>query len=209
MDARWLKSQLDAHPGKSKAALARAIGLDPPAVSKILAGKRQIKAQEYLAMRAFFGLPSDGERAALRGGGTAAGQSAYVIAPLSPGMHDRADRQDEEAEPWIMPASLFENRTRAAPDKIRIFAVHGDAMAPDLSPGEQVLVDLSDTTPSPPGLFVVSDGMGPIIRQCEYVPHSDPPEIRLSARNGKYAPYTVPLRKAAISGRVIAKLQWL
>lgn len=42
------------HPKKTKAQLARLLGLEPPAVSKILAGTRQIKAQEYMKMREFF-----------------------------------------------------------------------------------------------------------------------------------------------------------
>ena len=82
-------------------------------------------------------------------------------------------------------------------------------MMPDLQQGERVLVDLSDTKPSPAGVFIVSDGLGQIIRQCEYVPHSDPPAIRFSARNPKYEPYTIPLARAQIIGRVLAKLQWL
>lgn len=207
MDAEWLKTQLRLHPDRNKAALAKALGLEPPAVSKILSGRRQIKAQEYVAMRAFFGLPADGERAAQGTAGGAAGARSYVLEPLRPGMGER--EPGGGAESWVMPASLFEARTRAPPEKIRIFAVHGDAMAPDYQPGEQVLVDLSDTVPSPAGVFVVSDGLGHIIRQCEYVPHSQPPEVRLSARNGRYEPYTRPLERAGIIGRVMAKLQWV
>lgn len=205
MDAEWLKSQLRLHPDKSKAALAKALGLEPPAVSKILSGRRQIKAQEYVAMRQFFGLPADGERAA-KGAAQGAGRS-YVLEPLAGGMREK--EQGGGGEAWVMPASLFESRTKAPPEKIRIFAVHGDAMLPDYQPGEQVLVDLSDTVPSPAGVFVVSDGLGHILRQCEYVPHSSPPEVRLSARSGRYEPYTVRLDRAAIIGRVLAKLEWV
>ena len=155
-------------------------------------------------MRRFFGLPTDGARAAGQGAG---GGKSYVLSPLEPAMQDKAETGEDDA--WVMPAQLFENRTRAQPEQIRIFAVQEDAMAPDIARGEKVLVDLSDTRPSPAGTFVVSDGLGHIIRQCEYVPHSDPPAIRLSARNARYEPYTVALEKAEIIGRVIAKLQWL
>jgi len=201
MDMEWLKTQFRLHPDKSKAGLAKALGLEPPAVSKILSGQRQIKAHEYVAMRRFFGLPSDGERA------VGPGRKSYILSTLGQEMQDTAPAADDDA--WVMPASLFENRTKAPPEKIRIFAVQEDAMVPDLQQGERVLVDLSDTRPSPAGIFVVSDGLGHIIRQCEYVPHSDPPALKLSARNGRYEPYTIPLDKAQIIGRVLAKLQWL
>ncbi len=203
MDTEWLKTQFRLHPDKTKADLAKALGLEPPAISKILSGRRQIKAHEYVAMRAFFGMPTEGARAVVSPSGR-----NYVIPPLGQeAFEDKAPEGGDDA--WVMPASLFESRTKAPPDQIRIFTVQEDAMTPDLQQGERVLVDLSDTKPSPAGVFVVSDGLGQIIRQCEYVPHSEPPAIKLSARNSKYEPYTIPLAKAQIIGRVLAKLQWL
>lgn len=56
MDSQWLQLQFRLNPDKTKADLARALGLEPPAISKILAGNRQIKAQEYVKMREFFGM---------------------------------------------------------------------------------------------------------------------------------------------------------
>jgi len=196
MDQEWLKTQFRLNPEKSKAALAEAIGLPASAVSKILAGGRQIKAAEYTAMRRFFGLPVDGERAA-RG-------ASYILEPLEHGLQDGAVDQS-----WTMPASVLKGRTKAAPDKVRIFAVQDNAMAPDLVAGEQVLVDLSDQTPSPPGIFVISDGMAPLIRQCEYVPHSSPPSVKLSTISGRFEARIVPVSAAGLTGRVIAKLEWL
>lgn len=200
MDAEWLKTQFGLHPDKTKAGLAKVLGLEPPAVSKIIAGKRQIKAHEYMGMRKFFNLPTDGQKSLEK-------QGSYVLEPLNNNFSDQDDKTDQDS--WVMPAHLFAQRTKATPDKIKIFGVQGDAMAPDFMQGEQVLVDLSDQKPTPAGVFVFSDGMGYIIRQCEYVPHSNPPEIKLSARNEQYKPYTLALDKAAIIGRVIAKLEWL
>jgi hypothetical protein len=198
MDSEWLNAQFRLNPEKSKADLAKVLKIGAPAVSKMLAGTRQIKANEYLAMRHFFGMPN--YSAAGRGSG-------YVLAPLTQELGEK--KSDTRDEAWIMPASLLRAHTQAAPEKIRIFTVQENAMAPDFMPGEQVMVDLSDTRPSPPGVFVVSDGLGHIVRQCEYMPHSSPPTVRLSARGGSYEPHTLPLAKAGIVGRVIAKLQWL
>lgn len=187
------------NPEKSKAALAEALGLDRPAVSKILAGTRQIKAAEYAAMRRFFGLPVDGERA-VRGG------SSVTLQPLSQGLADKAGQGDEG---WVMPASVLAPHTRGKPENIRIFTVQERAMAPELMPGETVLVDMADTVPSPPGIFVVADGLGHIIRRVAHVPHSKPAQVRISAVDAGYEALTMTLDGAGIVGRVIAKLQWL
>lgn len=205
MDNQWLQQQFRLHPGKSKAELAQALGLDRPAVSKILAGTRQIKAAEYAAMRRFFGLPVDGERAAA---------GAYVLKPLGGAGREEGGLAEPAAaapgeEAWVMPASLFAHRTKAAPGNIRLFTVRDAAMAPDLAPGETVLVDMGDLVPSPPGMFLVSDGVGHIIRQCAAVPQESPPLVKLAALNPKFESYILPAARTGIAGRVIAKLQWL
>ncbi|WP_019644125.1 LexA family transcriptional regulator [Novispirillum itersonii] len=52
-----LKKALQA-PGKSQRGLARAMGLDPAAINRMLKGERQIKAHELAAIRDYLGLPA-------------------------------------------------------------------------------------------------------------------------------------------------------
>src|SRR5262245_42541579 len=165
MDARWLKTQFELYPDKSKAGLAEAIGLEPPAVSKILGGKRQIKAHEYVAMRKYFGLPSDGGKAARKS------PDAFVLDSLT-GLQD--NREPSGNEQWMMPASVFSARTSAGEDQIKVFKIQENAMAPEFRFGEHVVVDLSDKKPSPPGVFIISDGFGHLVRRCEFVVGSRP-----------------------------------
>lgn len=204
MDRDWLKAQFRLNPDKTKAGLAKALGLEPPAISKILSGQRQIKAGEYVGMRRFFGYPEENPER----GRAPASPHNYTLKPLPSGFGEKKTETGSD-DAWVMPASVISKKTSSSPDQIRIFSIQENAMVPDFMPGEQVLVDLSRTSPSPAGVFVVSDGMSHIVRQCEYVPHSDPPEVRFSARNSKYEAYTLPLEKAQIIGRVIAKLEWL
>ncbi len=56
MDADWIANRLK-EAGKSQAALARAIGMDPTALSKIMSNKRQIKESEAQKIRQFFEAP--------------------------------------------------------------------------------------------------------------------------------------------------------
>lgn len=196
MDATWLKTQFQVNPDKSRADLARALSLDPPAISKILAGGRQIKANEYIAMRHFFGLPVDGNKAT--------GAGSYRLQTLS-GLSERDVPEDQDA--WLMPARLLESKTRSPPEKIRIFTVRDNSMEPDFTVGSQVLVDLSDTTSSPPGVFIISDGIGHVLRQCDIIPGETPLQISISSRSG--ASFRLTPDKANIIGRVIARLEWL
>ncbi|MCB1556144.1 MAG: hypothetical protein KDJ15_02405 [Alphaproteobacteria bacterium] len=201
MDHLWLKKQFELNPGRTKAGLANALGLEPSGISKILSGNREIKAKEYKIMREYFGMPLDGDR------GASPSPGAYIIKPLTHGFSE--SEQETIQDSWVVPASVMTAHTRTPPDKIKIFSVSENAMAPGFVRGEQVLVDLSDTNPSPPGVFVLSDGMGQILRQCEYIPHSNPPEIHISTPGNRYEPRTLPLSDTVLIGRVIAKLQWL
>ena len=202
MDSTWLKTQFRLNPETNKAGLAAALGIGAPAVSKMLAGTRQIKASEYVQMRRFFGLPVDGDSAARSG----KSESRYVLESMA--MREK-DEPEAQQDSWVIPASLLKGRTAAPPDKVRVFKVQESAMAPDFMPGEHVLVDLADQSPSPPGAFLVSDGIGQIVRRCEHVPHSQPPQVRLSTASGKFEARTVSLKDAGILGRIIAKLSWL
>ncbi len=202
MDFQWLKTQLMLHPQKTKAELARALGLEPPAVSKILNGTRQIKASEYVAMRRFFGMPVDGASSLQKQA------HSYTLLPLDAG-GSLAEERDPLLSEWVIPANILSARTQAPPDQIRIFQVRENIMEPDFRQGEHVLVDLSDTHPSPPGVFVVTDGFGQMLRQCEFIPRSNPPEIRISASTSGFQAQTLTSEDFEIVGRVIAKLQML
>ena len=197
MDATWLKTQFQLYPDKTRADLARALALDPPAISKILAGGRQIKAHEYIAMRHFFGLPVDGARAVAGAG--------FRLQTLAQGLSERDTPDDQDS--WMMPARLLESKTQSPPEKIRIFTVRDNSMEPDFMVGSQVLVDLSDVMPSPPGVFVMSDGVGHVLRQCDVIPGETPLQINVGARSG--VSFRLSADKAGIIGRVIARLDWL
>lgn len=176
------------------------LGLEPPAISKILGGKRQIKAHEYITMRQFFGLPSDGERSLKNNNGSTANAGALQLSENS---------QHEQNQQWVIPSGLLEERTSAPPDQIKVFKVKENTMEPDFKIGENVVVDISDRNPSPPGTFIISDGYGELIRKCELVTGSKPPKIRITATRKGFQLQTLELSDFRIIGRVIARLQWL
>jgi hypothetical protein len=45
------------------------------------------------------------------------------------------------------------------------------------------LVDLGRRSPTPPGIFVLDDGMGLVAKRLEHIPSSDPPRVRIISDN--------------------------
>src|SRR3546814_10596925 len=76
-------------------------------------------------------------------------------------------------------------------------------MEPVLAAGDKVLIDNSRTAPSPPGIFVLHDGLGLVAKQVEYVPNTDPPKLVIKSANDRYQDYERPVDEVTISGRVI------
>jgi len=70
-----------------------------------------------------------------------------------------------------------------------------------------MIVDICDTAPSPPGLFVISEGGGLAVKRIEVVPHSRPLQIRIIHDERSRAPLKIALDTVQIRGRVIAKWQ--
>jgi phage repressor protein C with HTH and peptisase S24 domain len=101
------------------------------------------------------------------------------------------------------PSAGFRQLYGAEPDRVRILEVVGDSMEPTLFPGQKVMVDTQDRAPTPPGIFVVFDGFGLVLKRVQYVAHSDPPRVKISSDNKEYDPYERTLEEAHIQGRVI------
>jgi transcriptional regulator with XRE-family HTH domain len=195
MDAQWLQTQFKVHPDKTKAGLAEAVGLEPSAISKILKGARQIKAQEYFNMRNYFGLPNDGEPVRKNYG------PSYSIKSEARNFADGESPPDD----WIMPAAIYSPRTDAPTENIRIFEVKETFMEPDFRRGDYVLADLSEKNAESPGLFVISDGFSHMLRHCELVKKTKAEKIKVSASRN-FEPQLLSPTDFLIIGRVVGKL---
>lgn len=119
------------------------------------------------------------------------------------------EEQPETVYEWQVPRELVRSATYASPDKIKIITVVGDSMEGTFRPFERVMVDTTDTVPTPPGIFVVYDGLGLVVKRVEHIPHSDPPTVRITSDNPRYQPYERTLGEAYIQGRVLGRWQWV
>jgi Peptidase S24-like len=110
---------------------------------------------------------------------------------------------------WQVPSGIVRGYSTAPAADLRFITVMGDSMEPTLQPGQRVLVDTGDRKPSPPGVFVVWDGLGLVIKRVQMLPHSEPARVKITSDNAKYDAYERTLEEAYIQGRVIGQWRWL
>jgi phage repressor protein C with HTH and peptisase S24 domain len=150
MDAEWIRQRLDAIPGKTQAGLARALGLDPAAVTRILQGKRHIKAYEIPAIEAYFDAPHRESpplprllEPTWRGG-----ETIPVLGVAEAGKDGLVEWNGEVVDRVAKPPFMA-----GATNAYAVF-VQGDSMWPRYSHGE--LVYVHPGRPVTPGCFVVA-----------------------------------------------------
>lgn len=110
---------------------------------------------------------------------------------------------------WQIPTAIIRAYSQAPATDLRIITVMGDSMEPSLQPGQRILVDTGDKKPSPPGIFVVWDGLGLVVKRVQMLPHTDPARVKITSDNPKYDPYERTIDEAYIQGRVIGQWRWL
>jgi len=77
---------------------------------------------------------------------------------------------------WPFDRSLLGTIYDGAPDDLRLVIVRGESMTPLQEDGDMVLVNTADTQPSPPGIFVLFDGIGLMVKSLELLPGSSTAE---------------------------------
>ena len=75
-------------------------------------------------------------------------------------------------------------------------------MSPTLLDGDTVLVDTSKRAPTPPGIFVLNDGVGLVAKRLEYSFVGGEPRYRIVSDNQRYTPYELTEEQINIIGRV-------
>jgi len=132
-----------------------------------------------------------------------------VRASAGSGSSGLTDENSRTVAAWQIPNEIVRGYTTAPAADLRIITVLGDSMEPTLLPGQRVLVDTADRRPSPPGVFVVWDGLGLVVKRVQLLPHTDPPRVKITSDNQNYEPYERTLDEAYIQGRVIGQWRWL
>ena len=104
---------------------------------------------------------------------------------------------------FAMPVEMLRKITPTVSAGLRLITISGDSMAPVLEHGDVVMVDCTQTQPSPPGIFIVDDGIGLVAKRLDLVPATQPQMLRLTSENGVYANYQRRIDEVHIVGRVV------
>lgn len=112
------------------------------------------------------------------------------------------------AEKWVIPRKFLSSFVKDT-ENLRIISVSGESMSPEYKHGDKVLVDISHKTPSPPGVYVVWDGYGVVIKRLEALAGKNPPSIRLSSANTLYADYECSAEDLIVFGKVVGRWDWI
>ncbi len=116
------------------------------------------------------------------------------------------EREDESAI-WSFPATWFRASFNAPTNQIKVITIWGDSMEPDICSGDKAIVDIGWRAPSPPGFFVLYDGIGLVAKQLEHVPQSDPPVVTIKSTNPRYDSYQRTVDEVQIYGRIVGVIR--
>ena len=126
----------------------------------------------------------------------------YVDVRPSMGGGTMIEIEPDFGRPYHFQKKWIKNDLKAEPSNLRILHVEGDSMAPTLSDGDIILVDTGRKIPTPPGIFVLHDGMGLVAKRIEHIPQSEPPRVRIISDNQLYQPYECTADEVNIIGRI-------
>src|SRR5262249_16099098 len=114
------------------------------------------------------------------------------------------------AEDWALPASFITNQLEASAKDLLVIEAEGDAMAPTIMSRDKVVVDTSQKTPSPDGLYAIRDQFdNVIIRRLQLLRAAQPSRIKIISDNPKHAAEEVPLSQLEIVGNALCVLKLL
>lgn len=106
---------------------------------------------------------------------------------------------------WVIPPAAVSRMRRVSMRHLQMIECIGDSMEPRVMDGDIVLIDTSQRTPSPPGIFALWDGYGVTLKRLEIIPNSDPPTLRLIPENPRHETYDREMDEVNIIGRLVAR----
>lgn len=111
--------------------------------------------------------------------------------------------EENKRRDWPFATDYLKQELGLERSKLAIVEVRGDSMEPTLSSGDRVLVNMSDRQVSQPGIFIVFDGDGTVVKRVEKIPGSVPPRIVLISDNPLHGRYELDSDVVQIVGRVV------
>ena len=128
----------------------------------------------------------------------------FVDVAASAGAGTLVDAHDENNnQHWHLPKQWLHSIGNGQTDALKLLSVSGDSMAPKLLHGDIVMIDTAKRIASPPGIFVLHDGLGLVIKQIEPIPNTNPMTLQICSENPAYSTYERSTEEVHIIGRVV------
>ncbi|HEX7720484.1 MAG TPA: S24 family peptidase [Woeseiaceae bacterium] len=192
--------------------IAETINRDRSAATKMMNGKRSMKANEVdrLAALAAKYERDAGESASARQATTLDEEfgsdvlGAYVqvdVLPTYAGMGG-GGTGDADSRAALLPRALVEGELHAKAEDLLVVPVRGTSMEPDFFQGDQLLIDRRDTNPRQPGPFALWDGDSYVVKNVEWAPGKEDC-YRIFATNERYSEWIVKADDIKIMGRPV------
>lgn len=110
-----------------------------------------------------------------------------------------------EAAPVHFSRPWLRETLRVRPENLRMATLSGDGMAPTILNGDTVLIDTTSLTPTPGGIYVLTDGAALVAKRLEYAGGEKSARLRVISDNPRYGAY----EQAASETRIVGRIVWL
>jgi phage repressor protein C with HTH and peptisase S24 domain len=201
-----------AQPGKSQKGLAAAMGVDNSTISRLLAGKRPMRAHEIPVILGYLeaGSTAAGGRARAMPEIVQIGGDRFAMLPVYDDMVSAGPGLEaEDAPPSYRIAFRVDWLRRAARGNIGdlvVLTVDGDSMEPTLRQGDSVLVDMGQQRPGQKdGIYVIRTDGGLQVKRVAVNPTNG--RISVISDNKDLYPTFSDIQPDAI--HVIGRVIWL
>lgn len=145
----------------------------------------------------------DRDLRALRGGSASSGIAVPLFEVSAAAGGGRTGEEPDSSTALSFPPALLRQITAAPANGLRLISISGDSMAPTLEHGDMVMMDTNRMVPSPPGIFILDDGVGLVAKRVDAVPNTRPQMLRMSSDNPAYSNYQRGIDEVRILGRVV------
>lgn len=111
--------------------------------------------------------------------------------------------KERQKDVWPFSRKYILDELRLPASNLVVLEVVGDSMEPTLHSGDRVLVNMGDKRVTNPGIFVLWDGDGTVIKRLETVPNTSPQRIKRISDNPLHGTYEVVGADTIIIGRAV------
>lgn len=214
--------------GATQADLGKALNISQPQAQRLLSGGRSITIDDIPLLEQFFGaryvgnnfksadevkspstVSADLPTPAPESPDNVVSLEAYKHVPeygIEASAGGGALIDDEHVvRHWPFDAAYLAEYIGLTHLNVAIVQVRGDSMEPTLRSGSRVMVDLNDIQVAQPGVFVIYDGGGTVIKRVERVMGTE--RLKLISDNKLHTDYEVVANDVHVAGRVVWKAE--